>query len=79
MVRACCTEPPGFFQEAPPLLSFRMNGRAPHAVGGTERLGLLQHAPDTLGELDESPRGGNNDRADEDLSELRPALRSVHG
>ena len=51
----------------------------PLAVGGTGRLGLLQHAANTLGKLDEGPCGGDDDRADEDLSEPGPALRSVHG
>jgi len=69
----------GLFQEAAPLLPFRINGRVPHAVGGTEQLGLLQHAANTLGELNEGSRGGNDDGADKDLSELRPALRAVHG
>ena len=43
------------------------------------RLALLQHAPDALGKLDEGPRSCNDDCADEDLSELGPALRAVHG
>ena len=43
------------------------------------RLALLQHAPDALSKLDEGPCGGNDDRADEDLSELGPALRAVDG
>src|SRR2546423_7002023 len=51
----------------------------PHAVGGTGRLGFLQHTPNTLGKLDEGPGGGNDDRADEDLSEPGPALRALHG
>src|SRR5713226_10094877 len=69
------------FQEASPLLSFLSHGwgATPPAVGGTERLGFLQHAANTLGKLDEGPRGGDDDRADEDLSELGPALCSVHG
>src|SRR6266571_6903548 len=64
---------------AAPFLPFAWMKATPYAVGGIEQLGFLQHAAKTLGELDEGPRGGNNDRADEDLSELRPALRSVHG
>src|SRR2546421_5015163 len=51
----------------------------PLAVGGTGRLGFLQHAANTLGKLDEGPGGGNDDRADEDLSEPGPALCAVHG
>src|SRR5260221_2723948 len=62
-----------------PLLPFARMKATPYAVGGIEQLGLLQHAANALGELDEGPRGGDDDRTDEDLSELRPALRSVHG
>src|SRR2546429_7160992 len=40
---------------------------------------LLQHSPNTLSQLDEGSGGSDNDRADEDLSELGPALRTVHG
>src|SRR5260370_17259654 len=64
---------------AAPFLPFAWMGVTPPAVGGTERLGFLQHAANTLGKLDEGPRGSNDDRADEDFSELGPALCSVHG
>src|SRR5713101_8518252 len=63
---------------AAPFLPFAWMKATPYSVGGTERLGFLQHAANTLGKLDEGPRGGDDDRADEDLSELGPALCSVH-
>src|SRR6266581_9116411 len=70
-------ETPGSFQEAPPLLSFRLMGVTTYAFGG--KACFLQHAPKTLSQLDEGSGGGDDDRADEDLSELGPALRAVHG
>ena len=73
-----CTEPPVVFSGnvAASLLSM---DKLLLLTLPVRQLALLQHAPNALSKLDEGPCSGNDDRADEDLSEPGPALRAVDG